>query len=72
MNSNLGSSVEKVVTPTISSLALLKVNYDEQRKDYFENFVPIVAECLRRSSGDVISLQDLQSDLRERFGLSLP
>ena len=33
-------------TPTISSLALLKVNYDRQRKDYFENFVPMVVECL--------------------------
>jgi hypothetical protein len=63
---------EKIVTPTISSLALLKVSYDQQRRDYFENFVPMVAECLRRSPGDLVSLQDLQSDLRERFGLSLP
>ena len=60
------------ITPTISSLALLKVSYDRQRKDYFDNFVPMVAECLRRSAEDVISLPDLQSDLREQFGLSLP
>ena len=72
MNLDSGRSAEKVVTPTISSLALLKVSYDQQGKAYFENFVPMVAECLRRSPGDLVSLQDLQSDLRERFGLSLP
>jgi hypothetical protein len=60
------------ITPTVSSLALLKVSYDRQRKDYFDNFVPMVAECLRRSAEDVVSLPDLQSDLREQFGLSLP
>ncbi len=32
-----------VVAPTISSLALLKVSYDRQHKDYFDNFVPMVA-----------------------------
>ncbi len=72
MNVDSRRSGQKVVTPTISSLALLKVNYDQQRKDYFENFVPMIAECLRRSSQDLVSLQDLQSDLRRRFGLSLP
>ncbi len=63
---------ERTVTPTISSLALLKVNYDTFRKDYFENFVPMVAECIRCSSADVISLPDLQVRLRTQFGLSLP
>ena len=61
-----------VIAPTISSLALLKVSYDRQHKDYFDNFVPMVAKCLMRSAEDVVSLPDLQSDLREQFGLSLP
>jgi len=61
-----------VITPTISSLALLKVSYDRQRKDYFDNFVPMIAECLRRSAEGVVSLPHLQSNLREQFGLSLP
>ena len=63
---------QMVVAPTISSLALLKVSYDRQHKDYFDNFVPMVAECLRRSAEDVVSLPDLQADLRKQFGLSLP
>ncbi len=61
-----------IVAPTISSLALLKVSYDRQHKAYFDNFVPMVAECLRRSAVDVVSLPDLQADMREQFGLSLP
>lgn len=61
-----------VLTPTISSLALLKVNYDRRRRDYFDNFVPMVAECLRRCSEDVVSLPELKRDLQEQFGLSLP
>ena len=63
---------QMVVAPTISSLALLKVSYDRQHKDYFDNFVSMVAECLRRSAEDVVSLPDLQADLRKQFGLSLP
>jgi len=59
------------ITPTISSLALLKVSYERQRKDYFDKFVPMVAECLRRSAEDVVSLPDLQSDLREQIGLQV-
>jgi hypothetical protein len=56
---------QRIIAPTISSLALLKVSYDRQHKDYFDNFVPMAAECLRRSAEDVVSLPDLQSDLRE-------
>ena len=32
----------------------------------------MVAECLRRSPEDIVSLPDLQRELREQFGLSLP
>ena len=58
--------------PAIISLAVLKVNWDVLRKDYLENFVPLVAECIRHSSEDVISLPDLQGQLRQRFGLLFP
>ncbi len=65
MNTNSGQGNEvEVIAPTISSLALLKVNYDQQRKDYFDNFVPMVAECLRCSSEDIISVPELKSELR--------
>ncbi|MDR3640245.1 MAG: hypothetical protein P4L39_02875 [Humidesulfovibrio sp.] len=57
---------------TLVSLAILKVNWDKRGRDYIENFVPFVAEALRDSGDDVVSLPALQNDLRERFGLDLP
>lgn len=54
------------------SLAILKVNWDRLGRDYIENFVPFVAEALRQTSGDVVSLPDLQETIRGRFGLDLP
>jgi hypothetical protein len=61
-----------VSTDTLISLAILKVNWDGLGRDYIENFVPFVAEALRHSHDDVVSLPALQKDLRERFGLDLP
>lgn len=56
----------------VASLAILKVNFEVLGRDYIENFVPFVAECLRTSADDVVSLPALQSALRDAFGLSLP
>jgi hypothetical protein len=53
-------------------LAVLKVNWDTLGTDYVENFVPLVVECLRVSKGDVVSLQQLQEEIRNSFGLNLP
>ena len=55
----------------ITSLALLKVNWDRGR-DYIENFVPFVVECLRLAPTDEISLPQVQSAMRENFGLTIP
>ena len=57
---------------TLVSLAILKVNWDRLGRDYVENFVPFVAEALRHSREDIVSLPALQRDLRDRFGLDLP
>ena len=60
-----------MTNPTIVSLAILKVNYDLGR-DYLENFVPIVAECIRLSETDIVSIPEIQSLLRKVFGLRIP
>ncbi len=61
---------------TLIGLALVKSNWDEQRHDYVENYVRLVAECIRESEdiGDnnVISTPIIQSKLKDRFGLDLP
>jgi uncharacterized membrane protein len=57
---------------SLASLAILKVNYDEHGTDYVENFVPFVAEGLRRQPHDLISLKELQSIIESSFGIRIP
>ena len=57
---------------TIFGLAFIQVNWDELGQDYVENFVPLIAECLRRSDTTVVSLPDLQTKIKDFFGLELP
>lgn len=61
-----------MTSQVIISLAMLKVNADIFSKDYLENFVPIVAECIRLSQEDVVSLPILQIELKNSFGLQIP
>jgi hypothetical protein len=50
----------------------LKANWDEYQKDYLETFVPIVAESVRLLEHDIVSLPELQSVLKDQFGLNIP
>jgi hypothetical protein len=63
---------KSVPSATIVSLALLKVNWDKRRTDYVGAFIPLVAECIRQSADEVVSLPDTQAALRTKFGLTLP
>ena len=56
----------------LASLAMIKTNWDRLGRDYIENFIPLVAECLRLSDAEVVSMADVQSSLRSEFGLELP
>lgn len=60
------------ITAPLISLAMLKVHWDTRRKDYIDNFVPMVAECIRTSQHDVVSIGSLQQEVRTAFGLRLP
>jgi len=59
-------------TSTLTSLAILKVNADIFRKDYIENFVPFVAQCLKEQSSEVVSTLEIQKLLISKYGLNLP
>lgn len=61
-----------MVSQIISSLAILKVNSDTLRKDYIENFVPFVAQCVLLSKPSVVSISELQGKMVDEFGLSIP
>jgi len=56
----------------IVSLALLKINWEEGRRDYVENFVPFVFDCMPQEAGALISVSLLRTGLEERFGLRVP
>jgi hypothetical protein len=56
----------------ITSLAILKVNWDKFGHDYIENFVPFVAECLRTARQADLGLADVQRAMEESFGLHIP
>ena len=61
-----------MTSKALLGLAFIKVNWDGLGKDYVENFVPLVAECLRQSNAPLVSLPDLQKKIQESFGLELP
>lgn len=56
----------------LTSLAILKVNWDENRSSYLDNFLPFVKEALRRSDTDTVSAPSLQEHLVELTGLEIP
>lgn len=57
---------------TLTSLAILKVNFDDAGHDYADNFLPFVVEAIRTTEHDEISISALQRDIRESFGLVVP
>lgn len=61
-----------MASQTAISLAVLQVNWDERKKDYLDNFVPIIAECVRLQRSEVVSMGVLKTDIESRFGLNIP
>lgn len=61
-----------MTTSTLTSLAILKVNWDHLDADYVQNFVPFVAELARISDEDIVSLPAMQRAMRSEFGLRIP
>jgi hypothetical protein len=51
---------------------MLQVRWDQQSSSYIDNFVPFVAHCVKSAGSAAIATQDVQVQLRERFGLTIP
>ena len=60
------------MTSSLTSLAILKVNWDRRGKDYIDNFVPFIVECARTQSETIITLPEIQSQVLRNFSLRLP
>ena len=58
---------------TLSSLALLKVNWDDpQRKDFLDIFVPFIAALIKRKNYDLINPANICGDFESEYGLAIP
>ena len=60
-----------MATEVITSLAILLVNWDQGR-DYIDNFVPFVGQCIIGLNPEVVSSQELQERLHRDYGLQVP
>ena len=57
----------------IASYAILKVNWEQpERKDYLDNFVLIAAEAVRQLPNDIVTLSDVQKQIRASFSFEIP
>lgn len=61
-----------MANPTITSLAILTVNWEDRKKGYLDNFVPFLAESIRHKGSEVISANEVQTSVQTEFGLRLP
>ena len=57
---------------TISSLAILKVNYDQRGRDFIDNFVPFAVESLRQAGAPGTTAAATQAVFRDTFGIAIP
>lgn len=53
------------------SYAILSVNYSE-KNNFLTNFEPFILEIIKKTNPEHISREDLQSGMKEEFGLEIP
>jgi hypothetical protein len=56
----------------LTSLAILKANWDEGQRSYLDNFLPFVADCMNACNSSEISATELSELVLGRFGIPLP
>jgi len=57
---------------TVSSLAILTSNWQVNKRDYIENFLPFIATLFKKKDYRVIDIDALCEDFGQEFGLSIP
>jgi len=57
---------------TLVSLAFLKMNWDINKTNYLDNFIPFAIESLKDFNVDIISTQALQKQILDNFGIQIP
>ncbi len=57
---------------TITSLAILKVNWDTQKKDYIEIFLPFLVHLFLEKKYESIIEEKVCQDFKDEFGIVIP
>lgn len=60
---------------TLLSLAILKINWENARVDYIDNFIPFLGYLLYKKNYDHLEsddLKNLKNDFKEEYGLLIP
>lgn len=68
---------DKSLDKVLISLAFIKVNWDQQRRDYIDNFLPFLATLMVRKKYESIKenveqINKLIDDFKQEFGLIIP
>jgi hypothetical protein len=65
-------SATTVATQALTSLAILKANWNEDRRSYVDNFLPFLGDLMSEGNAAGYSATELQEGLLKRFGLDVP
>ncbi|WP_026377680.1 hypothetical protein [Aestuariimicrobium kwangyangense] len=65
-------SSEVTTDGLLTSLAILNVNWDTDRRSYLDNFLPFVYEAMRRKASDAHRPAGVRAHVVDLFGLDLP
>lgn len=71
MASGSPTTAETLHPLTIPTLAVVKVNWDD-RRDYIQNFVPLIAHSLAQGDEEAVSLPEVQKQVKADWGLTIP
>jgi hypothetical protein len=61
-----------MTSSAVTSLAILKVNWERLGRDYLDNLIPFVISAVCNGPKGAVSLPKIQSTVQESFGLLLP
>jgi hypothetical protein len=57
---------------SITSLAILKANWDLRHKDYLDNFLPFFENLIREKKYATVEVEEIKNDFKNEYGLLIP
>lgn len=64
--------MELSYSKTITSLAILRINWEVNHKDYIDNFIPFILNLVIKNNYKKVDLSTLREDFKKEYGLILP